>query len=465
MTDRITRICARVGVVAMVAMGASACSSVPDWVDPTTWVGGGSSSNTPAPDPDADVPSGESPDLASIPDRPNAPSTATQQQQIASSLASDRSDAKYSADALRGGTEPVAAPPPPAPPPERVVEAPPPTAKPAPAPKNTKVAENKPNRGVFGTSFDAERPAPPPDSDADINANTGETSPASAPAADTSVAQVSPPPPQPAPVASAELAPPPAPAPQAAMTPAPQRVAMAQTAMTQAAPPPAPMPHSGMPTMAEINPSDAALGFRPSSAPPLDSNIGQFVPQPIIARYDQTAAGAHIAQPQIASAAPAPRARSTKAMGGPEMSGAVVANLDAIQSAPQTQPAAYANPQGLPPNAVVFFPGDGTLLSAEGRLRIRAAVEEFKQRGGTGYIRVVGHSSSRTSNMPVEKHLEFIFNKSQDRANVVAQEMIKEGVPANRVLVEAVGDSQPVYYESMPKGEDGNRRAEIFLQS
>jgi flagellar motor protein MotB len=43
--------------------------------------------------------------------------------------------------------------------------------------------------------------------------------------------------------------------------------------------------------------------------------------------------------------------------------------------------------------------------------------------------------------------------------------MIRDGVPANRVLVEAVGDSQPVYYESMPKGEDGNRRAEIFLQS
>jgi hypothetical protein len=32
------------------------------------------------------------------------------------------------------------------------------------------------------------------------------------------------------------------------------------------------------------------------------------------------------------------------------------------------------------------------------------------------------------------------------------------------VQIEAVGDSQPIYYESMPKGEDGNRRAEIFLQ-
>ena len=37
------------------------------------------------------------------------------------------------------------------------------------------------------------------------------------------------------------------------------------------------------------------------------------------------------------------------------------------------------------------------------------------------------------------------------------------GVPAEKVLIEAVGDSQPVYYESMPQGEAGNRRAEIFL--
>jgi outer membrane protein OmpA-like peptidoglycan-associated protein len=112
----------------------------------------------------------------------------------------------------------------------------------------------------------------------------------------------------------------------------------------------------------------------------------------------------------------------------------------------------------------VYFPGDGTLLSAEGRAQVRAAAKAFKQNGGQGYIRVVGHASSRTSNMSVEKHLEAIFNKSQDRANAVAKEMIKDGVPASHVLVEAVGDSQPVYYESMPKGEDGNRRAEIFLQ-
>jgi outer membrane protein OmpA-like peptidoglycan-associated protein len=150
--------------------------------------------------------------------------------------------------------------------------------------------------------------------------------------------------------------------------------------------------------------------------------------------------------------------------GGPEtMTGAVVANLDAVQPATNT-PSVYANSQGLPASAVVFFPGDSVSLNAEARAQVRTAAEQFNARGGQGYVRVVGHSSSRTADMPVERHLEIIFRKSQERANAVVQELIRDGVPASKVLMEAVGDSQPVYYESMPKGEDGNRRAEIFLQ-
>jgi flagellar motor protein MotB len=41
---------------------------------------------------------------------------------------------------------------------------------------------------------------------------------------------------------------------------------------------------------------------------------------------------------------------------------------------------------------------------------------------------------------------------------------MRQGVPSDRLQIDAVGDSQPVYYESMPKGEDGNRRTEIFVQ-
>jgi outer membrane protein OmpA-like peptidoglycan-associated protein len=476
MTD-VSKLCARLGVVALVALGTTACSSVPDWVDPTTWVGGGDDSHTalPSQDQDADAQSGETPDLAAIPDKPEAPSTQAQQQQVAQSLSSDRSDAQYSADALRGGTEPVAAapPPPPAPTPADTntkVASATPSDDEAPAPPPPAPTKKRASTGVFGTTFDAETDKPVQEADADIDTNTGETTAAASPSTSDMTASAAPPPPPP-PAASA--LPPAQPSPQQA---APQQ----QVAMNNPAPAPAQIaapapaqPVGGMPTAAQINPTDAQLGFQPSSAPPLDPTIGQFVPQPIIARYAQTSGDASMHQPHVAasammaSAAPAPRSKSSgKAMGGPEMSGAVVANLDALNQVPsEPQASAYANAQGMPPSSVVFFPGDGTLLNAEGKLRIRAAAEEFKRQGGSGFIRIVGHASSRTANMPVEKHLEVIFNKSQDRANAVAQEMIKDGVPANRVLVEAVGDSQPVYYESMPKGEDGNRRAEIFLQS
>jgi len=397
MTDGMTKIGARLAVLAMIGFGASACSSVPDWVDPTNW-GGGPSDNEQA--------AGETPDLATLPDRPTATSTPAEQQEVSQSLDADRTRAKYSADALRGGTEAEAAPPPP------------PSAL-----SQEQIAA-------------AQRPAPPPPAPAPAPAVSPDADTVTVPQGnDTQTAA-------PSPAPEAAPMPPPAPAPAMQMPPP-----MAQTTMMPpASPPPA------RTAMASVDPSDAALGFRPSTAPPLDASLGQFVPAPIISRYQQTSASAGMPRSQMASVAPTRR----------KSGGDVVANMGAVQSS--AQPSVYASATGMQPSSVVYFPGDGTLLNAEGRAQVRAAAKAFKQSGGQGYIRVVGHASSRTSNMPVEKHLEVIFNKSQDRANAVAKEMIRDGVPASRVLVEAVGDSQPVYYESMPKGEDGNRRAEIFLQ-
>ena len=287
--------------------------------------------------------------------------------------------------------------------------------------------------------------------------------PGAAPEPGTAVADNTPPP-----ASTDSSAPPPA----AIDNTPPQSAPTTAVAALPSAPPPGSQPavpaNGGIPGSQPMATSDASLGFKPSTAPALDSSISQFVAQPIIARYQQTAANAGMATHPIAPlpggngvAAVAPR-RGGPAMGGPEaMTGSVVANFDAINAA---SPSVYANAGGMPPTAVVMFPGDGTALSAAGRAQVRAAVSAFQQRGGTGFIKVIGHSSSRTGNMPVEKHLVAIFAKSQARAQAVANEIIREGVPASRVLVEAVGDSQPVYYESMPQGEDGNRRAEIFIQ-
>ncbi len=70
--------------------------------------------------------------------------------------------------------------------------------------------------------------------------------------------------------------------------------------MNEAPPAIAPSYGSGMPAVPAVGPgpipgahpqvSDAELGFRPSTAPPLDASVSQFVPASIVARYRQTAA-------------------------------------------------------------------------------------------------------------------------------------------------------------------------------
>jgi outer membrane protein OmpA-like peptidoglycan-associated protein len=252
-------------------------------------------------------------------------------------------------------------------------------------------------------------------------------------------------------------APPPAPAPvdSGAATPSaaggdsapaaePSQAAAEQTAPAQ--PPAAPVPASteqadaASTTPAAPAPAPAAaqndsLGFRPSAAPPLDPSVTQFMSPTLAARYHQTASA------------------STTTTAG------------ALSAAPAVASAAGPVSGGATPAAIVFFPGDGTALNAAARAKVHEIVATFQSNGGQGFIKVVGHSSSRTPDMPVEAHQKLVFQRSQDRADAVAKELIREGVPAAKVLVEAVGDSQPIYYESMPKGEAGNRRAEIFFQS
>ncbi len=429
----------RLAAVLLIALDASACSSmptVPDWVDPTTWLGDDSSST-------ASNDNGQTPDLANLPDKPAAGSSSSEQQQVADTLAADRGNAKYSADALRGGTEPAAAPP----------------ADVAPADVAAAAQETMP--AVQEKTASAQEapvaPARAPHVDRSVaSVPSGTSMPGTLPSTPGAMPVTE--------VASAEPV-------------AQEPVAQAPVAQAPVAPPPGaepavpPEPAVPQQQIASIAPSDAALGFKPSTAPPLDASISQFVAPPIIQRYEQTAASAGL--PSAVSVVMASRSKPTRlrrpgaaaeGMGGPEnMSGAVVANLSAIEPATNT-PSVYSSSQGLPAAAVIFFPGDSVYLNAEGRAQVRAAVDQYKAQGGHGFIRVVGHSSSRTPNMPMARHLEVIFQKSQQRADAVAQEIIHEGVPAKKVLVDAVGDSQPVYYESMPKGEDGNRRAEIFLQ-
>jgi outer membrane protein OmpA-like peptidoglycan-associated protein len=458
---RLPKLCARVAAVLVVAGTASACSSM-SWMDPSNW-GNGDESSAQQMDQQAQTTADNTaaPDLATIPDKPAAPSTPDEQKQVSDSLQADRSHNQYSADALRGGTEAAATPPPAVPPPDQVASIAstadsnrtPPQPAAAPAPQTAPAPADQTAGDSGNTAIDATG-----------GPTTGDTTPAPAPSRAVTATST-----MPSGSSSGPAVPAVGPARSAAVAPTSQ-VAMneapAMTAPSSGGMPAVPAMAPGPVPGAQQQVSDADLGFQPSKAPPLDPSVSQFVPAPIIARYRQTSGANPGAAALPSTGAAVPAAGSSKPMGGPEaMSGAVVANFDSLQAGSVAPASVYANTAGLPPNAVVFFPHDTTVLNAEGKAQVHAAMQAFQAAGGQGFIRVVGHSSSRTANMPLQRHLIFNFERSQARANAVARALIAAGVPAAKVLVEAVGDAQPVYYESMPQGEDGNRRAEIFIQS
>lgn len=451
MTKNYARPLVMATLVITLAVGTAGCQTMAD-LDPTGLLGG-DDNNTPdtqfPPDSqqqaNADATT-TTPDLASIPARPAQPD-ATAQANTTQQVAAAGTQAQYSADALRAGTD---------------AAAPPPIATDATATKQALATTNAPPTAdappTAGSAAAADAPpsAFAPTAEAPPTASAAANPNAAVPARPTRVASAAPPA---APEAAPETAPvaeaPPGAAPVTTIPMAPPRGA-------EPAVPAVPMTAGGR--MAMVNPSDAQLGFRPSSAPPLSSGVSQWVAPPVLANYRQTAslAGAAGTSSPAVAAVPAVGRRGARGMGGPSMSGDVVANLDAVPGTPMGRAAAMNG--GIAPAEVIFFPGDGTSLSAAARNQVRDAVSAFRATGGGATIKVVGHASSRTGNMPVERHLEVIFQKSQARADAVAQALIRAGVPADKVQIEAVGDSQPIYYESMPKGEDGNRRAEIFLQ-
>lgn len=111
--------------------------------------------------------------------------------------------------------------------------------------------------------------------------------------------------------------------------------------------------------------------------------------------------------------------------------------------------------------ATILFGHGSTALDPSERETLRKIAAEYRKTGGT--LRIVGHASSRTTDMRPLQHQLANFQVSVSRAETVAQELARLGVPARVMQVAGVGDSQPVYYEVMPAGETGNRRVEIFV--
>jgi outer membrane protein OmpA-like peptidoglycan-associated protein len=120
---------------------------------------------------------------------------------------------------------------------------------------------------------------------------------------------------------------------------------------------------------------------------------------------------------------------------------------------------------GLTPAAVkiatILFANGSSQIDARGQQVLAQVMRLHRQNGGT--LRVVGHASSRTRAMDPVRHNMVNYNVSVARANAVARELIRMGARPEKVFAGAVADADPRYYEVMPTGEAGNRRAEVYI--
>ena len=270
-----------------------------------------------------------------------------------------------------------------------------------------------------------------------------------------SEAAVSTPPPPPAEARTASRQP--LPAPFTAVRPV-APLAPAQTAST----PPSSMRPLEVPPVSGVS----RLGPTPSSRTP------EFAPRPPTARAT-IPSGAAV---RSLATRPSPSRRSVARLGNPTF-GAPPADIAAYLGA--GTPAAGAQgfaPQPLAPIAgtasalpppvgdpvgVVRFKAGSASLSSRERRGLRRIAQAYRKRGGA--IRVEGHASSRTRNMDLVQHRMVNFNVSLDRANSVARELVRQGVPEQAVFVAALSDSRPLYYEIMPSGDAGNQRVEVYF--
>lgn len=376
---------ATAGALVLAAALLAGCSSVPDWANPVEWYEGAADAISGNDEPESarpsdakveqETPGGDRkfPNLASVPDRPAAP-TEEERKRLAEQLTADRENAKYSEETIKRQSA-VTPPPPP----------PPSTAAAAPTPPAAAATVARP--------------------------------PASSTPVQPSARPVPPPPPQ-----------------TASVPPAPQS-----------------SPRLG-PTPPSRPPQFAAPPPRAEATVPPGSAVRSLANRP----SPSTRSVSRIGNPTFG----APPADIAASLGG----GAPAAMSDGFAPSPLAPIAGTRSAQqvaaGEPVGVVRFKAGSASLSSRE-RQGLRQIAQVFRQRGGA--IRVEGHASSRTRNMdPVQHHL-VNFNVSLNRANAVARELVRQGVPKEAVFVSALSDSRPLYYEVMPAGDAGNQRVEVYF--
>ncbi len=415
---------AAIPLVLGASLSLSACSYVPDWGNPIVWYdsifsGGLFGGDGDAP-PKAEArevekagsqaESGESkgfPNLGSVPTEAPRTSSSVERQRTSQELVADRDNARYTDQVLRAGGTPKT------PEPVRQVASAQPVA-------TARLPKLDPQPAVV----------PPP--------------PSAVPRAQAAS-------PMPRPIVEPERGP-------QAGAPYPPPAGEAAGGMTTAAAPPSAAPEQSAPQPA------------PPAAAPVSTGPGQGVlAQTFAEALAQSADTVSTAPPGTSFGAPSAAPLTPDQTSVPDIvreayNESLVAGSGIAPSAANAPdaPRLPGLPSASAPSgpATVYFGHGSARLSGKAKAVIRDVAEAYKTRPGT--LRVVGHASHRTRDLPLQQHKLVNFRVSLDRATAVANELIRLGVDGNAVQIVAVSDSQSVFHEWMPKGEAGNRRAEIF---
>jgi outer membrane protein OmpA-like peptidoglycan-associated protein len=418
-----------IAAAAVMALALGGCSSIPDAANPVEWyrsASGWVSSEKPvAPSPNATddkmkaAQAQGTPNLASVPERPARASTPAERQALTQGLIADRENARYTDDDL----QPAA---------QRAASAPTPAAAPAPAPaaRMTAVPAAPAAPAVVPPAPPSPTPLPTPAAAPPPVAPAPSAPPSTAPAAESPVQPVPPPPApnlsSPARAAGRPSVPPPSAAPRPEAPPPPP--VMPPARMSQAQPVPAAPQSASAPSVDQVyrqqlTRSEAVTQLRPPVAEPPMPPPAE--PRRIGALQHTAREGLHSQVAYIGGAAPAPQA--------------VLRPGDPIATIP--------------------FASGSARLSRNDRdtlARVAAMAREFG-----GRVRVVGHAGRAGGDGAKDEVGE--FGLSLDRANIVAAELINNGLAAEGMRVEALGGAEPLVIAGDAAAEAPNRRAEVYF--
>ena len=113
--------------------------------------------------------------------------------------------------------------------------------------------------------------------------------------------------------------------------------------------------------------------------------------------------------------------------------------------------------------ATITFSSGSSNVNIDGLKKIKKIAKIAKERNAK--IKIIGHASERTKDMPIAKHkiVNFVISDKRANSEVVEVFIKKYKFPSKRLITQGVSDSKPLFKEIMPAGTKANQRTEIFL--